>query len=259
MAYSTVGHHQALGVGDIIGNTFSIFFGRFGYIVPLALIPAFAMEVITYLLVGKAQYGGDVDGFGPEVGAGGIILILILQIVGPTLATAFVILAAYDAKLGRAGRFGHYLTSVMQSLVPVVICSLIVAIGIGFAMIALIVPGVWLYGVWCVVIPAIVIEKIGFGGLSRSAELTRDYRWPCLGALILIAICMGILVLIVVFVVALIIGFLGVSDSLTELISAAIGSGLGMGLSGVCVALIYARLREITEGTSVEQIADVFA
>jgi len=247
-----------LGVGDIIGSTFSIFFGRIAYILPLALIPAFVIELMGYMIVGEAQYTGEVD-FGAGPSTAGVGSLLVLNLVGSTLATAFVILAAYDARLGRAGNFGQYIGAVMQSAMPLILCSLIVGLATFVAMLALVVPGIWLYGVWCVVVPAIVVERAGFGGLARSAELTRDYRWPCVGTLILITICMLIVVMVLVFVAGLLIGLAGVAELAGGIVANALGSGFGLGLSGVCVAQIYARLREIKEGASVEQIVEVFS
>src|SRR3546814_15392056 len=47
-------------------------------------------------------------------------------------------------------------------------------------------PGLWLLAVFAVVVPAIVVEGAGFGGLGRSIGLTKGFRWPILGAMTVI-------------------------------------------------------------------------
>ena len=73
-------------------------------------------------------------------------------------------------------------------------------------------------------------------------------------------ICSGILT----FVAEFVIGIVGIS-SLTSaggiiitLIFYAALSGIAYGLSSISIALIYARLRQIKEGVSIDQIVSVF-
>jgi hypothetical protein len=109
------------------------------------------------------------------------------------------------------------------------------------------------------VTPAIVIENAGFGSFGRSAQLTKEYRWPCLGALIVVGICAYIPILII----AMLFGFGAAAGGFTLgiffVIVNTVATVIYMAALGICVALIYARLREIKEGTSVEQLAEVFA
>jgi uncharacterized membrane protein len=103
--------------------------------------------------------------------------------------------------------------------------------------------------------PAVVIERLGFRGLGRSEKLTKNYRWPIVGALVLTWICALIIIVVALFVAdfALSSGVLAVSILLYAAFTA-----VGTGLLSILTALIYARLREIKEGVSVDQIAEVF-
>ena len=244
------GQAVPLGVGDIVGSTFSIYFGRFLVIVPLAMIPAFASDLLSYFLLGVSN---EMDP--SQVGSGRILLASLFSILGTSAATGFVILAAYDARLGRSGGIGQYVGTVLRAIVPIVLCTIVVGIGVGIGAVLLLVPGLWLYGVWCVVVPAIVIERAGFASLGRSAE--RGYRWPCIGTLLLIMVCFLFITVVARMIGNVILG--GAMTGFGGVIVNAIAGGLAMGLSGVSVAMIYARLREIKEGTSLEQIVEVFA
>eukprot|EP00903_Cladosiphon_okamuranus_P022917 g21109.t1 len=105
--------------------------------------------------------------------------------------------------------------------------------------------------------PAGVIERAGFGGLGRSKYLTKEYRWPILGALVLAIICATIINIVALFVVGLVASAGSIGMVIGIVLFAAI-STVGAGFLSILVALIYARLREIKEGVSVDQIASVF-
>ena len=118
------------------------------------------------------------------------------------------------------------------------------------------IASVFLYTIWIAAIPSIVVENQGVSSLGRSMELTSGYRWQCLGAILVMFLCiLGVSLVMGIVQVALgaLLGELGAG--LISLLS----SGLSMALTGIFIALIYARLREIKEGTSVESLAEVFA
>ena len=167
---------------------------------------------------------------------------------------------SYDAKLGRPYDLGRYVRSSVSAVPVIVILTLISSIVIGLAAVVLILPGLWVYAVFSVMVPAVVIERAGFGGLARSTELTKGFRWPILGALILVGLCTGVLT----FVIGFLTGYIGssIAGSVIGTVVMVLGvsalTAVSYGLSGIAVALIYARLREIKEGLSVDQIAAVF-
>ncbi|CUH43713.1 hypothetical protein [Ruegeria atlantica] len=94
----------------------------------------------------------------------------------------------------------------------------------------------------------------GFGGLGRSAALTKGYRWPIFGALLLVGICAGI----VNFLAGVFAGILAGVGSWAKIVGFSIIAALSEGLTGISIALISARLREIKEGVIVDQTASVF-
>ncbi|WP_299478413.1 hypothetical protein [uncultured Roseibium sp.] len=246
-----------LGVTTLLSESFSIFFGNFFKVFQLAFGPALIGLLLSGALLGFGVVAGtavpDISGPGFAIA---IVLTILIQIVVYALTTALLVQLAYDAKLNRQPRLAKYLGPAFASVVPLVVLSLVSGIlfMIGFAL--LIVPGLWIYAVFCVLAPAIVIEGAGFGGLGRSARLTKEYRWPIIGLLVLFLLILIGINMITGFVIGIL--SIVVGSVALDLILNAIMSTFGAGLASILVALIYARLREIKEGVSVDQIAGVF-
>ncbi len=248
---------EKLGVGSLIGETFSIFFKRFIYVAILGVIPAVIIVFIQQTVAPPIDF--DNPASAESFSVAGQIVSLIVGVIGSSFVTALIIRFAYDVKTGKPIQIGSYFSSAAASIVPIFICSLIVGICTGIASIALLIPGLYVYSMWCAVVPAIVIEGAGFGSFSRSAELTKNYRWSCMGAIVLMYIC----AMIPMLIVGVVFGAAGAASNigLTTIIFViqALATGLVMAFFGIGIALIYARLREIKEGTSVEKLAEIFA
>ncbi|SDR19509.1 hypothetical protein [Pseudovibrio sp. Tun.PSC04-5.I4] len=250
-----ISERMALGVGAIIGESFSIFIKHLIPIALLALVPSLLNLLVSGALIGvDVVLGTAVPDLSTSFGIGAFGMTFVLQISFYSLTTALLVQLAYDAKLGRRIQLGRYVAPAIRAAVPITILSLIAGVLAGVASIALFIPGLWVYAVFSMIAPAVVIERVGFGGLGRSADLTKEYRWPILGLLILIGIFIGIFQFVAGFAADLTVG----SGQFVATLAYLIPSTLGAGLTGVSVALIYARLREIKEGVTVDQIALVF-
>lgn len=250
-----------LGVGSIISESFSILLRHFFPVLILSLVPTLLSIVISGLLNGWDVALGigepDVTGSGYFVRTA---LATIVQLVLSGVTTALLVQLAYDAKLQRPLRLGDYVGPAMGAAVPIAILGFAAGILTALGFLALIVPGLWIYAVYSMMPAAVVIEKVGFGGLGRSARLTKDYRWPIVGAVVLL----GIISIVISFVAMFLVGLLiagseasGASLTIGVLVLAAVTT-IGAALGSISVALMYARLREIKEGASVRDIAAVF-
>jgi len=230
---NTAPTRQNLGVGAIVSESFSILFGN---IVPIAItsfVPIVLGLLISGLFVGMpVAMGFEEPNFllGTSVVIGFIGSTLVQVAVYGVIIAALVQLA-YDAKLSRPISYKKYAKAAIATLVPNVVQMLIVGILATIGFLFFIIPGLWIYGVYSVLVPAIVIERAGFGAMRRSQALTKEYRWPVIGAVLLVLICASLLNMAAVFGVALI---------------------------SISVALIYARLREIKEGVGVDNLVAVF-
>lgn len=258
---STSPSGAALGVGSIISESFGILFRNFFAVLILAVVPTLLSVVISGLMNGW----GVALGYGEPVNPDGgyfirFALSLAAQIALSGITTALLVQMAYDAKLGRSLQLGKYVGPAISAVIPLSILGLAVGILVGLGTLALIIPGLLIYAVYSVTPAAVVIEKAGFGGMGRSAELTRGYRWPIAGAAILLWIVAFLVSMVAMFLVGLIVagmGANGVGISIGVLGFTAV-TALAAGLGSISVALIYARLREIKEGTTVRDIAAVF-
>ncbi|MFK7944472.1 MAG: hypothetical protein AB8B85_16375 [Paracoccaceae bacterium] len=259
----------ALGVGSIFGESFSLYFRNFVPMSLVCLVPVLLSNVLSLLVVGvpdPQQLAGDPNdpfAYYTENGLGMIITTVFGIAVWGFIAAAMTSMA-YDAKLGNPVSFGKGFSAGLSNIVMVALCVLIVYICFALGLVLLIVPGLLIAAMWFVVVPAIVVERTGFGSLGRSARLTKEYRWPLIGLLVLF--------LLVAIVVGMVIGLVSGLLVFGAASSGSIGSGfiltmvfngvvsiLMYGVSGAMVALVYARLVEIKEGTGISSLADVFS
>lgn len=248
-----------LGVGNIVSESFSIFFSKIGKVLALAFLPTLAGLVISGLLIGwGATLGYEEPAFVSGTGIAGFLLSLLISMGFYGMTIALLVLLAYDAKQGRSRPIGEYFAPALRSSAAIVILAIVTGILAALGFMAFIIPGLWIYAVFAVVYPAVAIEGAGFKGMKRSAQLTKGYRWPIVGVLTIIGICTFVLNFAVGFGGGMIVGMVGEDLMFVMLVVNAAIYAITYGLSGISVALIYARLREIKEGVSVSDLAAVF-
>jgi MFS family permease len=253
---------QPLGVGALLSETFSIFFSNIVKVMILGFIAAALGLIINALFLGFDVAIGIAQ---PDTTELWILIAsqLLSTLVGMAvygLITAILVMLAYDVKLGRQNSIGSYIGAAVSALVPIVVLSIVVTILTGVGLIGLGIGGLWVFAVFYVVIPICVIEKRSFKSMSRSADLTKEYRWPIVGLTVIMAIVSVVMGVIAVFaVVALAYVFAeGIAAMIVLGLTFATLTGFGYGIPAIAVALTYARLREIKEGVDVDQIAAVF-
>lgn len=250
---------QPLGVGSIVSESFSILFRNLIPVAMTCVVPILVGLIVSGFIIGfPAALGmADPEFFGPNAVLL-FILSTVLQLVFYGIVVASLVQLAYDAKLGRPFQYMQYAKAAIATIIPNMVIMVLVSILVGLAAIALVIPGLWVYAVYSIVIPALVIERAGFGAMRRSQTLTKEYRWPVFGAIFLVGICAAILNIAAVFVAGLLSSALGGSMIIGIAVIQALFFSVAYGLSSIAVALIYARLREIKEGVSVDTLVSVF-
>lgn len=250
-----------LGVGSIVGESFTILMRHILSVLLLAVVPTLLGFLVSAALLGwGASLGIDKKPLVEPADFVPTVLSIIFQVVANGLTTALIVQLAYDAKLQRPLKLGRYVGPAVRAAVPIAILGVVSTLIMGIGLAALVVPGLWAYAVFSMMPAAVVIEKVGFGGLGRSASLTKEYRWPILGTFVVIFIVIVGINLVSNLLIRLLVGGLagGAAGMVIGGLALTMTTALGYGLSSVAVALIYARLREIKEGTSVRDIAAVF-
>ncbi len=258
---NATGAGASLGVGGIISESFSILFGNLLKVIFIAFIPMF----LTLAFAGPDQTSTNFDlGVSGNIGITGAVsaavLVVLLVIAFYSLITAVLVQLAYDVKLDRSGSIATYFARALSAIIPITILAIASGILMVIGFIFLVVPGLWIYAVFYVFAAVAVIERAGFGSLGRSAELTKEYRWPIVGLVLVVGIIASIIQNIAEYMMPVLTSAFGgetLGWIIAIIVSSAIGA-IGYGLGGISVALTYARLREIKEGVSVDEIASVF-
>lgn len=251
----------AFDLGRVIQRTFTsisrnaaVFFGA-------ALILAGGPSAIMSLGQGMAMTTGE------TVTASGTSLLLMvlgwmLNLVGMFTLQGMVVKAAVNDFNGKLTAVRDAFDVGVQMFLPLLGLAIVAGVATGLAYILLFVPGLILTVLWSVAAPAVVVEKRGiFESLQRSRDLTRGYRWPVLGLIVIYVILSWIIAGAVGGVsMALGGGFWDGSPNLWwfNLISGVVISVLSGVVASAGVAALYYELRTAKEGAAPDELAAVF-
>jgi len=179
----------------------------------------------------------------------------LIMIIVNVLTQAAIIYGTFQDLRGQKAGIGDCIARGLGSVVPVIIGSILLSLGIMIGLIFLIVPGIILALMWWVYVPAIVVEGKGIiEAFGRSRELTRGRRWHILGLVIVLLILMIVVSLIVNFLVVII----SMQGGLAADIISYIFNALVTAYISVLVAVGYYYLRAEKEGVDANEIARIF-
>ena len=199
---STVPQLRPLGIGEILDVAIKIttrHFWTLARAVLIAVVPLQLMASIVDLSVaeGTLSSGGsnlETDEFGnPQIDPDEIWTFLaaflvsaVLTLLAQTIATGACFKAVTDAYLGRTPSWLGSTAFVLRRLHSIVWISFLTYVLAGLALLACIVPGVWLFIAWTVAIPAFLTERVkGRRALGRSFRLVREFWWRTFAIIIL--------------------------------------------------------------------------
>ena len=227
---------------------------------------ALVFVVASLVLVGLPSLVGAVGQTSLMRGdsGGGLLLMIlgtILYLVGLFIVQGVVVKAAVNGFNGRKTELGDAFGVGLRMFLPLLGLGIIASLGMFLGFMALVVPGLILSVWWSVAAPAVVVEKRGvFEALGRSRDLTRGYRWPVFGLLVIyvllswvVGMALGGLSL------ALGGGFMGGGASLlANIVSGPVVNVLSGVVASAGVASLYYELRSAKEGAGPETLASVF-
>jgi len=238
-----------------ISNVFSNTFGVIARNAPLFLGLSLIIVGVPQLLIGLL--------FTPETGDPmalinnpaaiftsmiGYIVFLFLSIV---LQASLIVASANDLA-GKPVNFSECVSRAVAKLFPLIGLGIVVAIGVSIGLLLLIVPGIILYLMWMIAVPAMMVESLGVSAsLSRSSALTKGSRWKLLGLIVVF--------LIFSTIVGIPIGVLSMISPSMSVVSGALISAVSAAVGAAGIAAVYIELRGSKEGTSSDQLASVFA
>ena len=243
-----------LGVGAIFSESFSIGFGNLLRILVIAGASSFATIAVEGALYNAP--GGTTPRVAEPVAG---IALTFFALAFSAISTALLVQLAYDTKRGQPVSIRRCIRQTFPVLHSVVVFQTLVFLMAIPAVVLLIVGSFWVIAVFYVLIPVLVVERAGFLSFSRSAALTKEYRWPIIGLILILFFISNVaealstaLLLPIAQSAETVAGFLGWGTLFYLPID------LAYSLTGIAIALTYARLREIKEGIAVDDIARVF-
>jgi hypothetical protein len=119
----------------------------------------------------------------------GLALILsVLFWVLSLLYQGFVVELVAQSRAGAStASAGDLLRAVTPALGPLLLISILFAVGVIVGFVLIIVPGLVLITFWCVVVPVEVLERRGvFGSFRRSRDLVRGNGWNVFAVIVIV-------------------------------------------------------------------------
>ena len=228
-------------VGFIFSRSFAllaknplIFFG----LTFVALIPG----ALTDLIMPPSEKNSD----------GLIFATALMEYVVLLVSQGAVAYAVFQVARDEGVSFGDAVSRGMGRFLPLVAAALLMGLGIGLGMLAII-PGFVLMSLWVAVIPACVVERLGAtASIQRSMNLTLGYRLRVF-ALVMITFIVDCSIMLLIEMLS--------AQSDTILFSALaplLGLTIPQAFTSVMNAVIYYELRRIKEGVSLDSLAGVF-
>jgi hypothetical protein len=169
-----------------------------------------------------------------------LIIASVLSVIGYFLVQAALVEAVSDIRDGRADlSIGNTLSRGGARIGSVALASIVAGIAIVIGLVLLIIPGLVLLTWWAVIVPVIVLERVGaFDSFSRSRELVRGWDFKVFGVIVLEAL----LVIAVTLILGLILAPL--PDGPQTFVSNVLSGSLTGPFSALITTLLYLRLKE---------------
>jgi hypothetical protein len=166
---------RPLSTGELLDRTFALYRSHFGLFLGIFALPH--LIVLAYQCVGLTfqsptpQLPNLLLTFAWTVGAG------FLSLAVSAASQAATVVAVSQVHLDQPASVMDSFSKVKNQILPVIGLSLLVGLAAGAACLALIVPGVLLFIMWSLAVPAKVLENRGvLDAMSRSMDLTNGSR-----------------------------------------------------------------------------------
>jgi hypothetical protein len=260
-------------VGEILDAAIKLYLGNARVLMSSAVAIVVPLQILSGIVMLSAYSDGrDINtGFGSlgttltpaeaHARLGATAINEVASIIGSAFVLAACVKALSDAYLGQSPTAAGSLRFGLRRLLPLVALELVYVIGQLFGFVALIIPGIWLYGAWAVRVPALVVEGAGpFRSLGRSRRLVKGRWWPVAGVLLVATLMVGLLGSVIAGALAALAianGNPSVLFAVTISVLSAIVSGvLLQPFSAAVVTVLYYDLRIRKEGYDLELLAD---
>jgi hypothetical protein len=203
-------------VGEILDAAFKLYTSNVRKLLIIAAVVFIPIGIIQ--LVVTAGSGFDtVDFFDPEAIAegrlpagfssflGGTLILSLISLVGTLFVQGAAIKLFAGAYQGIDQSWQDSVRFGIDKSLLILATAIISALGSGIGLLFCLVPGVWLWTVWYVAIPALLVEGVGpVAALGRSFQLVKQRFWPVLGVGFLAWLISQVVVQLLGFVVGIV-------------------------------------------------------
>ena len=248
------------GVGEVARTAATLLRRKAGAFTALSLA-GFAPVLVAIVLVVTVLIIAAEDSAAATAAA--VILYGIVTLAGFAWSQAAIIYCAVRTLRAEPPTIGQAARRALAKIAPVAGVVLLGGLATAAGMFLLVVPGIVLWLMFWVAVPAAVVEGGVVSALRRSHELTRGHKWTILRLAIVLMLAMWLGAVVVM--AGPMLAAAAADDSVWEFIAlfAQLGAWLlvqvlAWAVWGVVAAASYYHLRLAAEGGSGRDIVDVF-
>jgi hypothetical protein len=256
---------RPLSIGEVLDAGFRLLRARFGTLLLCVLVPMVPLSIIATILEASTNDAAfDVNATTTTSDSGAVIagslVSALLQGAAAALAVAACFRVISSAYLGEEAAAGPSLRYGLSRLLPLMVAYIVLSICVGFGLVLLFIPGIFLGVKWCVTFAAIVSERAGpFRAMGRSWELTRGHWWRTFGTLLVLTLISAVLWFIVIAGLG---GAIATDENMSQVTYAVLSTALTVILLAVLyplvasiITVIYYDLRVRNEGFDLQLLA----
>jgi hypothetical protein len=164
-----------LDTARVFERIFRIYREQFTLLLPAALVLFVPVAVLNGLILA----GGS---------AFALVFTGLIALIATFWYQGMVVEAVRDILDGRRDHtVGSLFSSTSPFIAPLIGAGILASIAIAIGFVLVIVPGLILLTIWAVIVPAIVIERVGvFDSFGRSRELVRGSGWQVFGVIVVL-------------------------------------------------------------------------
>lgn len=247
-------------IGRVIGDSFGVYARNFVSFSFLALLIGVLQLLYVLFLFNPAELEAvqndpeQLQQMMAQFNWGAFVLYFVVVMVVGTLTQAAIIYGTFQDLRGQRASVGDCIARGLASVIPVIVGSILMSLGLMIGFFLLIVPFFILLLMWWAYIPAIVVEGKGvIGAFGRSRELTRGRRWHILGLAIIVFILIWVFNWVVTFIAGTAVSGIVVTTIISYAVLAVVTA-----FNAVVGAVGYYYLRAEKEGIDVNEIARIF-
>lgn len=263
---------RPLGIGEILDVAIKIYRARFWVLiksVAVVLGPVFALSALIRISVPSgddilveseigptSQLDIDLDRLWPFIA--GTLVIALIGFVASQVATGACFKAVSGAYLEEEPDWRESLRFARSKLGSLLWLSFLMAILLVPALLAFLLPAIYLYVAWAVAGPVLLLEdRRGWSAMKRSRELVKGRFWPTLAVLLLVLLLTAVVQMVFLGILTTLVSVTGneVAQAVADAIGQTASSALTTPLSAAILTVLYFDLRVRKEGFDLELLA----